>query len=117
MTQIIFNATTGGAIAAGAGFTTASVQILPGWAPPIQYIGTTFPWMAYLLGCSTTPFIQSHIKSAHVRSYGRRSTLYAGAEVVSLSKAVASCPQKQGTSGRAILVVLTYRGLGEQVRP
>lgn len=117
MTQVIFEATTGGAIAAGAGFTTASVQILPAWAPPIQYIGTTQPWLAYLLGCSTTPFTQSHIKATHVRSYGRRSTLHGGAEVVSLSKAVASKPQKQGTSHRSILVVLTYRGLGELVRP
>lgn len=115
--QIMFNPTTGGGIAAGAGFTSASCVILPSWAPPIDWIGTTYPWRAmYWQADSTTPKGRQVARAYHVRSYGRRSTLHAGQEVVSCDRAT-NGGTKQGASARVPMFLLTYRAVGELTRP
>lgn len=115
--QIIFRATTATTAVAGEAITTSRVQILPIWAPPIEYIGTTGPWMAYILGPGETTIPGNYVKiakSAHVRAYGRRATLHDGRECVALSR------DTYGTADHmtdAVLIILTYRAVGELTRP
>ena len=118
MTQIMFLATTSTTVANGTDITTGGVQVLPAWAPPIEYIGTTTPWLAYFMGCTTSTgdIIGSgkrgYIRTNHVRTYGRRASLYAGAEVVSFRTKV-----EVPTKDKKPMVVLTYRAVGETSRP
>lgn len=117
MTQIIFRATTATTAVAGAAITTSRVQILPSWAPPIQYIGTTAPWLAYILCGGDTTIPSQYLKiprAAHVRAYGRRSTLHGGAECVGLSRETWGAANHMV---KAVLIILTYRAVGELVRP
>jgi len=117
MTQIIFRATTATTVAAGGALTTSHVNVLPSWAPPIQYIGTTYPWTAYILCGGNTTIPSKYLKiprGARVRAYGRRATLHGGAECVGLSR------ETWGSADKLIsapLIILTYRAVGELVRP
>ena len=121
MTQIIFDTnefTTIAAIAVGGALTTDNVQALPQWAPPIQYVGTTVPWMAYYLRSSSTTGLtfMKAARRAHVYAYGRRSTLRGGRECVGLS-IMTSRPFNAVNFGVRNLIILTYRAVGEVVRP
>lgn len=107
--QIIMKATTSGANAAGAVITTAAVQVLPAWAPPIHYISTTAPFLAILRKGTTGNVETTFLK---VRAYGRRSGLHSGAECVSLNSAV-----NGGVATKKSILTLTYRSLGEIARP
>ncbi len=103
-------ATTSGANAAGAVVTTAAVQVLPSWAPPIHYISTTVPFLAILHKGTTGSINESTFLK--VRAYGRRSSLHSGAECVSLNSAV-----NGGGATKKSILTLTYRSQGELVRP
>ena len=120
MTQIIFRATTATTVAAGAVITTGNAQLLPDWAPPIQYVGTTAPWLCIIMnnttgvsGAAADP--THHNKLAKVRAYGRRSTLHGGRECFATNRMVKGI----GTSTIRpfALYVFTYRAVGELVRP
>jgi len=115
MTQIMFLATTSTTVAYGTGITTLGVQPLPAWAPPIEYIGTTTPWLAYFMGVTTSAgdIIGGGDKTTanHVRTYGRLAKLHSGAEVVSFRTRVENTGQKKP------MIVLTYRAVGETSRP
>ncbi len=118
--QIIFKATTQTSVAYGAAITTGNCQVLPSWAPPIQYIGSTTPWNAVLLGATTMSTTTGGFRCAArgtskhiaVRNYGRRSTLHGGAEVVALRRQVHG-----GAAGQNRMIMVTYRAIGEIVRP
>jgi hypothetical protein len=115
MTQIMFLATTSTTVAYGTGITTLGVQVLPAWAPPIEYIGTTTPWLAYFMGASTiTGDILGggkYVRKEHVRTYGRQANLHSGAEVFSVRSRVENAGNKKP------MIVLTYRAVGETTRP
>jgi len=115
MTQIIFMATTAATVAYGATLTTGNVQVLPSWAPPIDYIGSTTPWMAVFMGVTTiTGDIiggGKYNRTDHVRAYGRKDELHAGAEVVACANKV------EHAAGKKPMILLTYRAVGETVRP
>lgn len=119
MTQIIFRATTATTVAAGGVVTTNAVQILPSWAPPIEYIGTTDPWHA--LYWSGTTMVDGgwaapngKWKVTKVRAYGRRSTLHSGAEVFVTNRRI---EQQYGSVRPMAFYCLTYRAVGEISRP
>ena len=119
MTQIIFRATTATTVAAGGTITTNGVQLLPQWAPPIQYVGTTDPWHCMFF-CATTetnggwaaPNGKPHF--AKVRAYGRRSTLHSGRECFATSQNI---HQQYGSARPLAYYVFSYRSVGELVRP
>jgi len=115
--QIIFRATTAGVNAAGAVITTNAVQVLPPWAPPISYIGTTTPWFAFVIGGSTTPYAATAPKANRVRSYGRKATLHSGREVVGLARATRGAKLLEAGSNHIGIIILTYRAIGELTRP
>jgi len=118
MTQIMFLATTSTTVAYGTGITTLGVQFLPAWAPPIKYIGTTTPWLAYFFNCTSSGGdiigggIRKCVRSNHVRTYGRKASLGAGGEVVSFRTRV-EVPEKADKQ----MILLTYRAVGETTRP
>lgn len=118
MTQIIYRATTATTVAAGGAITTGNVQLLPLWAPPIEYIGTTDPWHCiFMCGTSITNtgvLGAGAIRMAKVRAYGRRSTLYDGRECFGTSKEMTS---QYGSVRPLVMYVLTYRAVGELTRP
>ncbi|TFG97076.1 hypothetical protein E4H12_09515 [Candidatus Thorarchaeota archaeon] len=125
MTQIIYKATTASTVAAGGTITTGFVHLLPQWAPPIEYIGTTDPWHALFL-CGTTMTVAGgcntgKILTAKVRCYGRRTTLYAGRECFGTDCEITQQYGSQtgaAAPGRpSIMYVLTYRAVGELTRP
>lgn len=118
MTQIVFLGTTATTNVYGAGITTGAVQALPNWAPPIEYIGSTTPWLAMIENV-TTDATAGYISAAggkaymlKVRSYGRKSQLHGGAEVIGLKDKI-----NQAGSGKRIKITLTYQAVGELVRP
>jgi len=115
MTQIMFLATTAATVAYGATLTTGNVQLLPSWAPPIDYIGSTTPWLAVFLGVTTlTGDIEGagrYNRTQKVRAYGRKTELHSGAEVVALQDKV------ELPAGEKRMILLTYRAVGETVRP
>lgn len=119
MTQIIFRATTATTVAAGGTITTGGVQLLPTWAPPINYVGTTAPWHA-LLQFSTTMVnsgiaaANGKIRQAKVRAYGRRSTLHSGKECFATN---IQTKNQYGSVRPGCFYVFTYRAVGELVRP
>lgn len=119
MTQIIFRATTATTVAAGGVITTGAVQLLPSWAPPIQYVGTTDPWHA-LFQFSTTMVnsgiaaANGKIRQAKVRAYGRRSTLHSGRECFVTSRHIFNAT---GSVLPLAFCVFTYRAIGEIARP
>lgn len=124
MTQIIYRATTATTVAAGAVITTNAVQLLPSWAPPIQYIGTTWPWLCLIQNNTTgvsgaAADVNFHSKYARVRAYGRRSTLHSGAEVFATSRRTEGGVSNGGSAGPRphATYVLTYRAIGEIARP
>lgn len=119
MTQIIFRATTATTVAAGGVITTNAVQLLPAWAPPIQYVGTTDPW--HCLFESGTTLANSgwaapngKILIGKVRAYGRRSTLHTGRECFVTSRNV---HQQYGSVRPMVYYIFTYRAIGEIARP
>jgi len=118
MTQIIFRATTATTCAAGGVITTGNVQLLPNWAPPIQYIGTTDPWHALFLTTTTMVIGGAAAKSkmlvGKVRAYGRRSSLYSGKECVATSRHTI---MSNGAVRPTVHYILTYRAIGELARP
>ncbi len=91
--------------------TSLKVQVLPSWAPPIQYIAdnTTGPFQAMLAKASTGGLIYN--KQVHVYAYGRKATLHSGRECVTLSRVVTRTATKKS------FLTLTYRALGEITRP
>jgi len=116
--QIIFRATTATTVAAGGTITTNAVQLLPQWAPPIAYVGTTDPWHVVFIpgttmadGGFTKP---GRMMTAKVRAYGRRSTLHSGRECFATSRRV---EQQYGSARPLIYYVFTYRAVGELSRP
>lgn len=119
MTQIIFRATTATTVAAGRGITTGGVQLLPNWAPPIQYVGTTDPWHAIYI--SNTTMVNGgwaapngkHYQ-AKVRAYGRRATLHSGRECFAASRHIFN---QYGSVRPSAFYVFTYRAIGEIARP
>lgn len=119
MTQVIFRATTATTVAAGGVITTGAVQLLPDWAPPIQYIGTTAPWHC-LIQFSTTmansgiAAANGKIREAKVRAYGRKSTLYSGKECFATNR---QTKNQYGSVRPGCFFIVTYRALGEVVRP
>jgi len=119
MTQIIYRATTATTCAAGGTITTGNVQILPSWAPPIQYIGTTAPWLA-LFASGTTMVIGGWAApngkwlQSKVRAYGRRSTLHSGQECFAAQRHMTSM---YGSVRPVGFYILTYRAIGELSRP
>jgi hypothetical protein len=107
-------ATTSTTVAYGTSITTGGVQVLPEWAPPIQYIGTTTPWNVIAWSATTGDVVadaSGRARRLHVRTYGRRATLYSGAECVAVRDRI-----EAGSTKRPMLVI-TYRALGEVVRP
>ena len=108
MTQITFKGRIAAVVAAGAGLTTTSVHVLPSWAPPINYIGTTTPWLATMLVPTTTTGIVG-IKQVKVRSYGSEATLHGGAQCITTNRAI--------VAGREPIIILTYEAVGELTRP
>lgn len=119
MTQIIFRATTATTCAAGSAITTGNVQLLPNWAPPIQYIGTTDPW--HCMFHSGTTYVQGgwaapngKILVGKVRAYGRRNSLHSGKECIATSRSVDS---QYGSVRPLVHYILTYRAIGEIARP
>ena len=115
--QIIFRATTATTAAVGAALTTGNAQVLPSWAPPIEYIGTTYPWVAFVLTGGNTTIPNTYAKTpkvARVRAYGRKATLHGGAECIALNREIFGPDGKFGT---AELIILAYRAVGELVRP
>jgi len=127
MTQIIYKCTTASTVVAGGEITTGNVHLLPQWAPPIEYIGTTDPWHClFLIG--TTASVggvdaqqPGMIKTAKVRCYGRKATLYAGRECFGTDTEVFTLYGSQtgapNTGRPSIMYVLTYRAVGELTRP
>jgi hypothetical protein len=121
MTQIIFRATTATTVAAGGVITTGAVQLLPDWAPPIQYIGTTDPWHVIFISATTmTGAGATGLKKPgltlqrKVRAYGRRSTLYTGKECFA---SAGNVKQQYGSVRPTVFYIATYRAIGELVRP
>lgn len=119
MTQIIYRATTATTCAAGGVITTGNVQILPSWAPPIQYIGTTQPWFALFTSGSTMVIggwaaPNSKWYQSRVRAYGRKSTLHSGQEVFAAQRHTTS---QYGSVKPMAYYILTYRAIGELSRP
>ena len=125
MTQIIYKATTASTVAAGGVITTGFVHLLPQWAPPIEYIGTTDPWHAlFLIGTTIAVAggtLKGKILTAKVRAYGRRATLHDGRECFGTDTEMTQQYGSQtaaGDTGRpSIIYVLTYRAVGELTRP
>lgn len=125
MTQIIYKATTASTVAAGGVITTGFVHLLPQWAPPMEYIGTTDPWHAlFLVGTTITVAggkEHGKILTAKVRAYGRRATLHAGRECFGtdheITQQYGSQTDAAGTGRPTIMYVLTYRAVGELTRP
>lgn len=119
MTQIIFRATTATTCVAGGVITTGNVQLLPSWAPPIQYVGTTDPWHAVYLAGTTIAGncawdTSKKILQGKVRAYGRRSTLHSGRECFAANRAV---DNQYGSVRPMAFYVFTYRAIGEIARP
>ena len=117
MTQIIFRATTASTIAAGGAMTTVNAQVLPQWAPPIEYIGTTAPWLVLCLTTGDTTHAGKAMKGgkvARVRAYGRSPTLHGGKECVALSRGIIPSGY---SNALANVIILTYRAVGEISRP
>ena len=117
--QIIFRATTATTVAAGGVITTNAVQLLPQWAPPIQYVGTTDPWHALYMSGTTMAdggwaAPNGKIFQAKVRAYGRRATLHTGRECFVTNRRIES---QYGSVRPMAFFVFTYRALGELVRP
>ena len=125
MTQVIYKAATASTVLAGGVITTGNVHLLPQWAPPIEYIGTTDPWHAiFLVGTTMTGadgHESGHIAIAKVRAYGRRASLHDGREVFGTDQTIVQ--QYTGVNGvaatgrSAVMFVLTYRAVGELTRP
>lgn len=112
--QIIYRATTSTTVAYGAALTTGGVQPLPPWAPPIAYMSTTTPWNVLISTATTGDVTAASIgrfQIQHVRTYGRRPTLYSGAECFSIRNRV------ECQAGKRPLMIVTYRAVGELVRP
>lgn len=112
--QVIFQATTSTTVAYGAAITTGNVQVLPEWAPPIQYMGTTTPWNVLVTSATTGDVAggaSGRVRRLHVRTYGRRASLYSGGECFCVRDRI-----EAGANKRPLLIV-TYRALGEVVRP
>lgn len=109
--QITMSATTAAIGVENQAITTAKVQVLPSWAPPIQYLkdSTTGPFQAMLAKASTGGLVYQ--KQVHVYAFGRKATLYSGMECVTLSRAVTRTATKKS------FLTLTYRALGEVTRP
>jgi len=111
--QITFKATTAAIGVENEAITTGKVHLLPRWAPPIEFIDdcTTGPYLAILIrqtsGTSTV-----NMRTCHVYAYGRRPTLHGGRECVTLS-----VPNTTSTAAMPKFIVLTYRAVGEVVRP
>ena len=119
MTQIIFRATTATTVAAGGTITTNAVQLLPQWAPPINYVGTTDPWHCIFMSGSTMgdggwAAMNMKPKFAKVRAYGRRSTLHSGRECFATNRRI---EQQYGSARPLAIYVFTYRAVGELTRP
>jgi len=108
MTQITFKGRVAAAVAAGASLTTTSVHVLPSWAPPINYIGTTTPWLAIMLVPTTTTGIV-YSKQVKVRAYGTKAGLHDGAQCIATDEAI--------IAGQEPIITLTYEAVGELVRP
>jgi len=127
MTQIIYQCATATTIDAGGVITTGKVHVLPQWAPPIEYIGTTDPWHCLFLVGSTGSVggvdasEPGRIRTAKVRAYGRRATLHAGVECFGTDLEVIQQYPTRGAAtqlvGPSIMYVLTYRAVGELTRP
>lgn len=128
MTQIIYKCATATTIEAGGVITTGKVHLLPQWAPPIEYIGTTDPWHCLFLVGSTATIGDNgalsesgKIRTAKVRAYGRRATLHDGRECFGTNMMVVQQYPTQGAAdqwvGPNIMYVLTYRAVGELTRP
>lgn len=119
MTQIIFRATTATTVAAGGVITTNAVQLLPSWAPPIQYVGTTQPWHALYKSNTTMAdggWAAPNGKwyQAKVRAYGRKSTLHSGAECFATNRRIENA---YGSVRPMAFYIFTYRAIGELSRP
>ena len=116
--QIIYRATTATTVAAGGAITTGNVHLLPAWAPPIEYIGTTDPWHClFLVGTSLTGDLTTErgtILQGKVRAYGRRATLHNGRECFGTDRMI---EQQYGSVRPLVMYVLTYRAVGELTRP
>jgi hypothetical protein len=119
MTQIIYRCTTATTVAAGGVITSGAVQLLPSWAPPIQYVGTTQPW--HVLFQFSTTMVNSgiaaangKIRQAKVRAYGRKSTLHSGNECFVTSM---QTKNQYGAVRPGCFFIFTYRAIGEVVRP
>lgn len=109
--QITFLASTANAGIENGTVDSTDAQVLPRWAPPIQYISdhTTGPFLAIFHNASTGGLVYN--KQVIVRAYGRSPTLRSGRECVSLSR---SCTR---TATKKSYITLTYRAIGEIVRP
>ncbi|MFH1769870.1 MAG: hypothetical protein ABH833_04380 [Parcubacteria group bacterium] len=112
--QVIMTATTATTVAYGTAITSSNCHPLPAWAPPIQYIGTTSPWEVIFVKVTTGDITgaEGHQnRKVKVRTYGRKAQLYEGREVVALRSRV------ETTTARKPLMIVTYRAIGEIVRP
>ena len=110
MAQITFMGRVATTCASGGEITTSNVQLLPAYAPPIQYVGTTTPWLANLVIPTTTFGVHGNVlRQAKVRAYGRQSNLHSGGECVALNY--------HAKANRLPIITVSYRALGELVRP
>ncbi len=116
--QLMMRGTTAVTCAAGGAITTGNVQVLPQWAPPIQYIGTTAPWEVIVNNCTVLTSAGVALtggasnRLAKVRAYGRKSNLYSGRECIALSRRLIG-----GSALKKMTIVVSYRAVGEIVRP
>ena len=109
--QITFIATTAAIGVEDEVVTTDKVQVLPSWAPLIEYIAdnTTGPWLAMLSKPSTGDLMVN--KHVQVYAYGRKDELHDGADCVTLSRAVTA------TATKKAFLTLSYQAVGELSRP
>jgi len=115
MVQIIFRGTTATTCVSGGSITTGNVQVLPEWAPPMEYVTSAAPWLVEILNATTyAKHLSAHGHStftAKIQAYGNKANLYDGRDCIALSRALGPA-----TKIKPILIV-SYRAVGELVKP
>lgn len=115
MVQIIFRGTTATTCVTGGAITTGNVQILPDWAPPMEYVTSAAPWLVEILNATTyAKHLSAHghqTLTAKIQAYGNKASLHEGKDCIALSRALGPA-----ANVKPILIV-SYRSVGELVRP
>lgn len=117
MTQITFAISTMQIGVAGGVGTTGNSHLLPEWAPPIEYIGpldtTNQDYLAILNFVSTVANHCYHSETVRVLDFGYRTEAPGvGRQYVTILKAIIA-----GATANSNIMTLSYRAVGEVVRP